>query len=206
MHALLDQLDTERRAFVQGTSFHIQAYESEDGARFVRRPDGSYSNGSEVYPSIVHLFDALLGPISPAQLYALTAVYHPLVTGRISPDHEPPEMSRSQARAFIIGRGAALSIDDISIEAGKLRFALLGDRTHVSRSPETAPPPPEPEHREFKALVEITYRAEGELSLDAVTAQIRSAMPQLITANGARIEARQVVVEISDDKGGLESA
>lgn len=202
MHPLLDQLDNDHKAFIVGTAFHIQYYETADGVRFKRQRDGSYSSGQSAYPSLAHLLDETLGPITPGQLYALVAVYHPLVTARVNPERERPQMSRAEARRFIIEEFPEITPFDLSLEAGALHFGRKeeGRRAqYVAPRQEVPPPPPPPPppapKREYKALVEVTYVAAGDVDTKVVEDEIRRALPQLLQAQGdSNIEARHVAL------------
>lgn len=200
MHPLLDQLDNDHKAFIVGTAFHIQYYETADGIRFKRQRDGSYSSGEVAYPSLAHLLDETSGPITPGQLYALVAVYHPLVTARVNSDQERPQMSRAEARRFILEDFPEITPFDLSLEAGSLHFG----RKEEGRKPkyvaprQDSPPPPPPAptpapRRKYTALVEVTYVADGDVDTGVVEDEIRRALPQLLQPKGeGKIEATQV--------------
>jgi hypothetical protein len=196
MPSILDDLDNEQQAFVIGTSFHIQFYETADGDRYARQRDGSYIGRGKSFPSFVELLDQTSGPISAGQLYALVAIYHPLVTARISPDHEPVRMSRAEARAFIINQYVDITPFDLRLDAGQLSFTPLSERRALQFPPEqriavraraTGP-------RQATATVEITYEADGTLSEDELRARIKNDVGRLM---GKHSDNRTEVVGVA---------
>ena len=191
MTALLNELENEHQAFVTGTSFNIQFYETQDGTRFARQRDGSYQSGAVSYPSFADLLEGTLGPISAGQLYALVAVYHPLVTARVSPDREPERMSRSEARAYILDEYADITPFDLSMESGTLSFApkagRLAARQPAPRKqapPPPPPPPPPPQPRELRLVLEVTCLAPADLSEEAAREALRGRAERLLGGTG----------------------
>jgi len=214
MSPLLDALDNEQQAFVIGTSYHVQFYETQEGARYARQRDGSYSAGAESYPTLFDLLEQTAGPLSPGQLYALLAIYHPLVTARVSADREPQRMSRSEARAFILEEFADITPFDLKLEAGTLHFAAK-DQRHRLTYPERAeaaepppPPPPPPSPKLFTAEIEVTYVADEGLSQEDIQQRVERDASFLIgQPKEGEIEARRVkIVNISQAAEELHTA
>lgn len=213
MSPLLDELDNEQRAFVIGTSYHVQFYETQEGIRYARQRDGTYSAGGSSFASFFDLLEQTLGPLTSGQLYALVAIYHPLVTGRISPDREPEKMSRSEARTFIAEEFIDVTPFDLSLDAGTLRFAARDQRRSLSYPPprkisEPAPPPQPPALQSFTALLEVTYVADEGISQDDIRQRLQHDTDLLSGQdNGGGIMLRRVdIASISGSEEKLDAA
>ena len=212
MHPLIEELDNEQQAFVIGTSFHIQFYETDDGSRFARQRDGSYSAGGKSCASFPDLLVETLGPVTPGQLYALTAIYHPLVTSRISPDHDPNRMSRSEARAFVVNEFTDITPFDVTLEAGTLHFKAKAERHALHHQPARqsapsialAPPPP----RVVTATIELSYVVDESVSDEALLRRVEEDAASLATgSSGGKISlATAVVATMSAAKEALKPA
>lgn len=186
----VDQLALQHQAFIAGVSYIIHNYEPGDGRSFQRQRDGSYTDGETTYPSLVRMLEHLHATITGGQIYALIAIYHPLITSRTSPDTTPSELSRSEARDLVLGDFSHITPEDIQNEGGTLRFAPIG-----SRPPTEEPVAAEPEPQQVQAVLKVIYSAHHRLDAEGIRDQIQNDMARLLEADSqSLVHAQQVQV------------
>jgi len=196
MPSPIEDLDLQHRAFISGVSFIIHNYEPGDGRRFQRQRNGSYTDGEMSYPSLVETLEHLHAPITGGQIYALIAIYHPLITSRTSPDGTPNEISRSEARDLVLGDFSHITPDDIQNEGGTLRFAPIGCRPTPEEPVAAEPEPePEPQPQQVLAVLEVRYSAHHRLDAEGIRDQIQNDTARLLEADSqSLVHAQQVQI------------
>jgi hypothetical protein len=188
----VEQLEPQHQAFISGVSFIIHNYEPGDGRRFQRQRDGSYTDGQITYPSLVEMLEHLHAPITGGQIYALIAIYHPLITSRTSLDRTPNEISRSEARDLVLGDFSHITPEDIQNEGGVLRLGPIGSRP-TPRESVAAEPVSEPQ--QVLAVLQIRYSAHHRLDAEGIRDQIQNDTARLLEAQSqSLVHAQQVEI------------